>query len=88
MLPGGHCYERFKKEMDVFEKELTEGKIEIAEKWKQAEKQVIKMKWKTPQNFKHIGLYESEVKDGLLHRVSSPSKSLKLTEETYIKARG
>ena len=41
--PGGHCFDRFKEEMEVFEKELAEWKVQIAEKWKHVEKVVMKL---------------------------------------------
>lgn len=67
--PGGHCFKRFKREMDVFEKELEEWKVETFEKWKRAKKEVIKLNWKTPLLSAHDGSYEGEVKDGVPHGV-------------------
>ena len=67
--PGGHCYKRFKREMDVFEKQLDEWRAQIAVKWKQIEKKVMKMDWKSPFLDKQDGFYEGEVKDGVPHGV-------------------
>lgn len=43
--------------MDVFEKELNQWKKDTAEKWKQIEKEKIKLNWKNPFFGKLIGIY-------------------------------